>query len=173
MERTHTMFIKFASRTALVLTLLAGATLLAAAHEFKLGDLVIDHPWSRATPGGAKVGGGYMTVTNKGSAPDRLIAAATAVADHVEIHEMAMGNNVMTMRKLGNGVAVPPGKTVTFAPGGYHLMLMGLKKPLKEGDRVKATLTFEKAGPIEVTINVEGIGAQHPAPADDHSKHKM
>ena len=86
---------------------------------------------------------------------------------------MAMNNGVMTMRPLPAGVPVPPGQTVAFAPGGYHLMLMGLKGPLKEGDRVKATLTFEKAGPVEVTINVEGIGAQHPAPADDHSKHKM
>lgn len=162
------------AKTLLTLTLLAGSTLLAAAHEFKLGDLAIGHPWSRATPGGAKVGGGYLTITNNGSAPDRLVAAtAASVADHVEIHEMAMANNVMTMRKLDNGVAVPAGKTVAFAPGGYHLMLMGLKAPLKEGDRVKATLTFEKAGPIEVTINVEGIGAQHPAPIDDHSKHKM
>jgi copper(I)-binding protein len=161
------------AKALLTLTLLIGSTLLAAAHEFKLGDLTIGHPWSRATPGGAKIGGGYLTVTNNGSAPDRLVAATTTVADHVEIHEMAMANNVMTMRKLDNGVAVPPGKTVAFAPGGYHLMLVGLKAPLKEGDRVKATLTFEKAGPIEVTINVEGIGAQHPAPADDHSKHKM
>jgi copper(I)-binding protein len=161
------------AKSLLALTLLAGSTLLAAAHEFKLGDLTIGHPWSRATPGGAKIGGGYLTVTNNGGAPDRLVSATTNVADHVEIHEMAMANNVMTMRKLDNGVAVPPGKTVAFAPGGYHLMLMGLKAPLKEGDRVKATLTFEKAGPIEVTINVEGIGAQHPAPADDHSKHKM
>lgn len=174
MERTHTMFTKIASRTALVLTLLVGSTLLAAAHEFKLGDLVIDHPWSRATPGGAKVAGGYLTITNNGSAPDRLVSATVAaVSDRVEIHEMAMNNGVMTMRQLSGGVAVAPGKTVAFAPGGYHLMLMGLKGPLKEGDRVKATLTFEKAGSIEVTINVEGIGAQHPALSDDHTKHKM
>jgi copper(I)-binding protein len=164
------MFVK----SLLALTLLVGSTLLATAHEFKVGDLLIGHPWSRATPGGAKIGGGYMTITNNGSAPDKLIAAAApSVADHVEIHEMAMTNDVMTMRKLDSGVAVPPGKTVAFAPGGYHLMLMGLKAPLKEGDRVKATLTFEKAGPVEVTINVEGVGAQHPAPDMDHSMHKM
>ena len=161
------------AKALLTLTLLACSTLLAAAHEFKLGDLTIGHPWSRATPGGAKVGGGYLTVTNNGSAPDRLVAATTNVADRVEIHEMAMNNGVMTMRQIPGGIPVPPGQTVAFAPGGYHLMLMGLKTPLKEGDRVKATLTFEKAGPIEVTINVEGIGAQHPAPAEDHSKHKM
>ncbi|HEY4142745.1 MAG TPA: copper chaperone PCu(A)C [Pseudolabrys sp.] len=165
------------ARTALALTLLIGSTLLASAHEFKLGDLLIGHPWSRATPGGAKIGGGYMTITNNGSAPDKLLSATTSVADHVEIHEMAMANNVMTMRKIDSGVTVEPGKTVAFSPGGYHLMLVDLKAPLKEGDRVKATLTFEKAGSVEVTINVEGIGAQHPAPGKmqdmDHSQHKM
>jgi copper(I)-binding protein len=169
MERTHAML----ARNALALTLLLGSTFMTEGHEFKAGDLLIGHPWSRATPGGAKIGGGYMTITNNGSAPDKLLSATTSVADRVEIHEMTMANNVMTMRKLDGGVTVAPGKTVSFAPGAYHLMLMGLKNPLKEGDRVKATLTFEKAGPVEVTINVEGIGAQHPAPGMDHSQHKM
>lgn len=161
------------AKIALTLTLLVIAPSLAAAHEFKAGDLTIGHPWSRATPGGAKVGGGYLTITNKGSAPDRLIAATAAVASHVEIHEMATKDGVMTMRPQPNGVTIEPGKTVAFVPGGYHLMLMGLKTPLKEGDRLKTVLTFEKAGKVEVTINVEGMGAQHPAPAEDHSKHKM
>lgn len=165
------------TKIAFALALLIGSTLMTEGHEFKAGDLLIGHPWSRATPGGAKIGGGYMTITNNGSAPDKLLSATTSVADHVEIHEMSMANNVMTMRKLDGGVAVLPGKTVAFAPGSYHLMLVGLKNPLKEGDRVKATLIFEKAGAIEVTINVEGIGAQHPAPGNmpdmDHSQHKM
>jgi hypothetical protein len=173
MERISTMFTK----TVFALALLAGSTLMASAHEFKLGDLLIGHPWSRATPGGAKIGSGYLTITNNGSAPDKLLSATTSVADHVEIHEMAMANNVMTMRKIDSGVTVEPGKTVAFSPGGYHLMLVDLRGPLKEGDRVKATLTFEKAGSVEVTINVEGIGAQHPAAGKmqdmDHSQHKM
>jgi copper(I)-binding protein len=161
-------------RTALALALLAATPFMTEGHEFKAGDLTIAHPWSRATPGGAKVGGGYLTITNKGSAPDRLVAAtAAAVSDHIEIHEMATKDGVMTMRPQPNGVTIEPGKTVAFSPGGYHLMLMGLKGPLKEGDRVKAVLTFEKAGPVEVTINVEGMGAQHPAPGEDHSQHKM
>jgi copper(I)-binding protein len=162
------------AKALLTLALMIGAMTLAAAHEFKIGDLTIGHPWSRATPGGAKVAGGYLTITNNGSAPDRLVSATVgAVSDRVEIHEMAMNNGIMTMRQLQAGVTVAPGKTVAFAPGGYHLMLMGLKGPLKEGDRLKATLTFEKAGTIDVTINVEGIGAQHPAAGEDHSKHKM
>ncbi len=166
------------AKAAFALALLAGSALMASAHEFKVGDLTIGHPWSRATPGGAKIGGGYLTITNNGSTPDRLVSVSipATVADHVEIHEMAMTkDNVMTMRKLDSGVAVAPGQTVAFAPGSYHLMLVDLKAQLKEGDRIKATLTFEKAGPVEVTINVEGIGAQHPTPAMnmDHSKHKM
>ncbi len=161
------------AKTVFALTLLIATPFMTEAHEFKSGDLTIGHPWSRATPGGAKVGGGYLTITNKGKAPDRLVAATANVADRVEIHEMAEKDGVMTMRQLPKGVAIAPGKTVAFAPGGYHLMLMGLKGPLKEGDRVKAMLTFEKAGAIEITINVEGMGAQHPAPGEDHSKHKM
>jgi copper(I)-binding protein len=161
-------------KATLALALFAAIPFMAAAHDFKAGDLTIGHPWSRATPGGAKVGGGYLTITNKGSAPDRLVGAtAAAVSDHVEIHEMAFKDGVMTMRPQPNGVTIEPGKTVAFSPGSYHLMLMGLKAPLKEGDRVKAELTFEKAGKVEVTINVEGMGARHPAAAEDHSKHKM
>ncbi len=160
------------AKIALTLSLLVAAPALCAAHEFKAGDLTIGHPWSRATPGGAKVGGGYLTITNNGSAPDRLISATAAVADHVELHEMATKDGVMTMRAMPKGVPVEPGKTVAFVPGGYHLMLMGLKAPLKEGDRIKAELTFEKTGKVEVTINVEGMGAQHPAPGGaDHDMH--
>jgi copper(I)-binding protein len=156
------------AKTALTLTLLMMAPAVATAHEFKAGDLAIGHPWSRATPGGAKIGGGYLTITNNGATPDRLVSVSipATVADHVELHEMATKDGVMTMRAMPKGVAVEPGKTVAFVPGGYHLMLMGLKAPLKEGDRIKAELTFEKAGKVEVTINVEGMGANHPAPAD-------
>lgn len=162
------------AKLALTLTLLVIGPSISSAHEFKAGNLVIGHPWSRATPNGAKVGGGYFTITNNGTTPDRLVSvSAPSVADHVEIHEMAMNNNVMTMRQVAGGVTVDPGKTVAFVPGGFHLMMMGLKSPLKEGDRVRADLNFEKAGPVEITINVEGIGAQHPAAGEDHSMHKM
>lgn len=155
-------------KTVLALALLATTTFMATGHEFKAGDLTIGHPWSRATPGGAKVGGGYLTITNNGTAPDRLVSVSipATVADHVELHEMATKDGIMTMRAMPKGVAVEPGKTVAFNPGSYHLMLMGLKAPLKEGDRIKAELTFERAGKVEVTINVEGMGANHPAPAD-------
>jgi periplasmic copper chaperone A len=142
------------------------------AQEVKAGDLVISQAWSRATPGGAKIAGGYLTIENKGSTPDRLISGAGEVAGKVEIHEMAMNNGVMTMRALDKGLPIEPGKTVKLAPGGYHLMLMDLKNPLKQGDKVPLTLKFEKAGEVKLALEVQGVGAQAPA-AGDHSGHMM
>jgi hypothetical protein len=154
------------------LKLVASATLLTflaapvQAQEVKAGDLVITQPWSRATPGGAKIAGGFLTIENKGAAPDRLIGVAGDVAGRVEIHEMSMNNGVMTMRPLDKGLPIEPGKTVKLAPGGYHLMLMDLKTPLKQGDKVPLTLQFEKAGKVALSLDVEGVGAQAP---HDHS----
>jgi copper(I)-binding protein len=136
------------------------------ADEVKAGDLVITQAWSRATPGGAKIGGGYLTIENKGSAPDRLIGGSADVADKVQVHEMATNNGVMTMRPLDKGLAIEPGKTVKLTPGGYHLMLQGLKSPLKQGDKVPVTLEFEKAGKVKLSFDVQGVGAQAPAGAD-------
>jgi periplasmic copper chaperone A len=144
------------------------------AQEVKAGDLVITQAWSRATPGGAKIAGGYLTIENKGAAPDRLISGAGDVAGKVEIHEMAMNNGVMTMRPLDKGLAIEPGKTVKLAPGGYHLMLMDLKNPLKQGDKVPLVLVFEKAGKVNLSLDVQGVGAQAPGGAGhDHSGKKM
>ncbi len=149
--------------------LLAGFLALpsARAQEIKAGDLVITQPWTRATPSGAKVGGAYVTIENKGSAPDRLIGGAADVAGRVEVHEMATTDGVMKMRQLENGLAIEPGKTVKLAPGGYHLMLFDLKSPLKQGEKVPVTLEFEKAGKVSVSLNVEGVGAQAPGGAAD------
>jgi copper(I)-binding protein len=135
------------------------------AEEVKAGDLVITQAWSRATPGGAKIGSGYLTIENKGSAPDRLIGGSADVADKVQVHEMAMNNGVMTMRPLEKGLTIDPGKTVKLAPGGYHLMLFDLKSPLKQGDKLPVTLEFEKAGKVKLTFDVQGVGAQSPAGA--------
>ena len=137
----------------------------AFAEEIKAGDLVITQAWSRATPGGAKIGGGYLTIQNKGSAADRLIGGSADVADKVQVHEMATTNGVMTMRRLDKGLSIEPGKTVKLAPGGYHLMLLDLKSPLKQGDQVPVTLEFEKAGKVKLTFDVQGIGAQGPGGA--------
>ena len=141
---------------------LAGAAL---AQEVRAGDLVITQAWARATPGGAKVGGAYLTIENKGTTADRLIGGSADVAGKVEVHEMATRNGVMTMRALDNGLTIEPGKTVKLAPGGYHLMMFDLKSPLKQGDKVPVTLDFEKAGKVTLSFNVEGVGAQAPGAA--------
>jgi copper(I)-binding protein len=142
----------------------------ARAGDAKAGDLVITQAWSRATPGGAKIAGGYLTIENKGTAPDRLIGGTGDSAGKVEIHEMAMNNGVMTMRPLDKGLTIEPGKTVKLAPGGYHLMLMDLKKPFKQGDKVPVTLEFEKAGKVTLSLDVQGVGAKAPA-SGGHSGH--
>ncbi|MDA9409425.1 copper chaperone PCu(A)C [Bradyrhizobium sp. CCBAU 45384] len=145
---------------------IAGAVLLtlalrapASADDVKAGDLVISQAWSRATPGGAKVAGGFLTIENKGTAPDKLIAVSAEIAGKAEVHEMAMDNGVMKMRPLDNGLVIEPGKTVKLAPGGSHLMLQDLKGPFKEGQKVPVTLEFEKAGKVSVSLDVQGVGA--------------
>jgi copper(I)-binding protein len=151
----------------------------AYAQMVKVGDLQVDHPWSRATPAGTKIGAGYLVITNNGTSPDRLTGGSSPAAGKIEIHEMAMKNNVMTMRQVTGGLPIEPGKSVTLAPGGYHLMFVNLKSPLKQGSKIKATLEFEKAGKVDVTFDIQGIGAQSPTsgPSDHEmpgqSNHKM
>ena len=144
----------------------------ALAEEVKAGDLVITQAWSRATPGGAKVAGGYLTIENKGSTPDRLMGGSADVADKVQVHEMTMNNGVMTMRLLDQGLMIEPGKTVKLAPSGYHLMLLDLKSPLKRGDKVPVILEFEKAGKVTVSFDVQGVGAPAPATAPSSGSKK-
>jgi hypothetical protein len=163
---------------AVLLASLIGAP--ARAEDVKAGDLVISQPWGRATPGGAKIGGAYMTIENKGASPDRLIGGSADIAEKVQLHEMTTVNGVMKMRPLEEGVTIEPGKTIKLAPGGIHLMLFDLKGTLKQGDKVPVTLQFEKAGKANVTLDVQGVGAQGPAGTGnmdmkmhDHSGMKM
>jgi copper(I)-binding protein len=130
----------------------------ALAQEFKGGDIVIEQPWARATPKGAEVGSGYVTIQNKGVAPDRL-TGGSADFGAVEVHQMSSANGVSQMRELKDGLAIPAHGSVAFSPGGYHLMFTHLTHPLTKGESVKATLNFEHAGPIDVEFRVMGIGA--------------
>ena len=134
----------------------------ASAQDYKLGPLEIAHAWTRATPPTAQAGGGFLTITNKGTTPDRLVAVRSTASDKAEIHEMKMDGNVMRMRELDKGLEIAPGSTVELKPGGYHIMLMGLKAPLAKGTKVPVTLVFEKAGSVDVELAVEAMGATMP-----------
>ncbi|WP_085122447.1 copper chaperone PCu(A)C [Tistlia consotensis] len=140
------------------LALLIAMLAVAQAHEYQLGQLHIDHPWARASAGPAPTGAAYLTIDNKGTQADRLIAVETPAAKRAEIHQSLMEGGVMKMRAVEGGLALPAGASTALAPGGYHVMLMGLVKPLKEGESFPMTLTFEKAGKVEVEITVEPIG---------------
>jgi copper(I)-binding protein len=154
---------------AFVLVLPLAASAQHAAREIVKGDLLIAAPWSRATPQGAAVAGGYVTITNKGTSADRLVSFSTNLAGQPEIHEMKEEGGIMKMRPLKAGLAIPPGATVKLEPGGYHLMLLQLKQPLVAGQRFKATLVFEKAGPVEVEFEVREMGAgQHKGKGGHH-----
>lgn len=157
-----------------LLKTLAGATaalaLLASsamAHEFKLGDLVINHPWTRATPPNAPAAGGFLKVHNGGAADDKLISASSPAAARVELHEMAVVDSIMKMREVEGGIALPAGQDTELKPGGLHIMLMDLKQPFTEGESIPMTLTFEKAGKVDVTLKVEKMGAK----GNDHGSH--
>ena len=140
-----------------------GATTLsepATDTVYKVGALVIEAPWTRATPGGARVGGAYLKITNTGAESDRLVGGSLPIAAAVEVHQMSMADGVMKMRKLEAGLEIKPGQTVELKPGGYHLMFTGLRQALQQGQSVKGTLQFEKAGSVEVEYRVEPIGAR-------------
>lgn len=133
------------------------------AHDYKVGSIEIGHPWSRATPSTAPSAGGFLTLANKGDAPDRLISIQSPAAKQAELHEMKMDGAVMRMRELENGVALAPGQTVELKPGGYHVMFIDLKAPFVKGQKVPATLVFEKAGKVDVEFEVDALGATQPS----------
>jgi copper(I)-binding protein len=151
---------RFSLAAMLGLATMIGAIAPARAQDYNAGAIRIEAPWLRATPTGAKVAGGYMKLSNSGSVADRLVGGSSAVAGSFEVHEMRMDGSVMMMRELPNGLEVPPGQSVELKPGSYHIMLTDLKQPLKEGDRIKGTLQFEKAGKVEVEYTVRGMGSR-------------
>ena len=152
----------FATISSAFALLLLGITpaLAQSAQTYRAGSLIIEAPWSRATPGGAKVGSGYMRIVNRGSEADRLVGGTAAVAARVEVHESSTVNGVARMRPVEGGLLIKPGETVELKPGGLHAMLVDLARPLKEGEAIKGTLVFEKAGTVAIEYRVGGVGAQ-------------
>jgi copper(I)-binding protein len=147
--------------------LLCAAAGGAFAHDFTIGEIELDQPWSRATAPGAPTGAGYVVIDNDGAA-DRLVSATAEIAGRTEIHEMSMNAGVMTMRALPDGLEIPADGEVKLEPGSYHLMFFDLKQPIKRGVPFKGTLTFEKAGTVAVEFAVEAAGAKG-SDHDDHS----
>ena len=133
-----------------------------------LGPISISLPFTRATLPNAPVAGGFLTIENTGAEPDRLVSATSDIAGETQIHEMAMQGDVMKMRQLADGLEIPAGETVVLAPGGFHIMFMGLKQALVEGETITVTLTFEKAGTVDVVLPVEAAAADAPTAAHAH-----
>ncbi|MBM3557914.1 MAG: copper chaperone PCu(A)C [Alphaproteobacteria bacterium] len=167
------------NRNIVLSTLFALAALPALAHDSQIGSLKIENPWARATAATARNGAAYFTIVNPGAAPDRLLEAKASIADKVELHTHERDGDIMKMRRV-DGIEVKQGET-KLAPGGLHIMFLGLKGPLVEGQSFDLTLRFEKAGEGKAMIMIEKAGsmgpgapAQAPRPAaGGHSGHKM
>ncbi|MDC9822336.1 copper chaperone PCu(A)C [Devosia sp. ZB163] len=136
---------------------------------FSAGDLTITGAYTRAMLPQAKVAGGYLVIENKGTAPDRLLGGATEAAQTVQIHQMKMEGDMMKMSQVEGGLEIPAGGSVALEPGGYHVMLMGVGTPFKEGECLELTLKFEKAGDVPVILNIGGTAAD--APPEGHEGH--
>ena len=141
---------------------LAAVTPAAATDDYDVGTIHISQAWSRATAKGAATGAGYMTITNKGAAPDKVSCVSDDASALCQIHSMTMEGGVMKMRPVEDGLEIKPGESIMLKPGGYHVMFRELKHPLEQGATVKATLKFEHAGTIEVNYPVLALGAAAP-----------
>lgn len=153
------------SFTPIALIALAIAAPLAA-HGVTVGTLKIGHPWARQTAPRQQAGGAFLSLTNNGKHEDRLLSATADVATKVELHSMSMDAGVMRMRPVKGGLAIPVGETVTLAPGGYHIMLIGLRRPLALGEMVPMTLRFARAGNVKVELKIEPV--TYEGPSHDH-----
>lgn len=150
----------------LLLGALLGMSLLAQAHEYDAGQLHIEHPWSREMPPVAPTAAAYFVVHNKGGEADRLLGVSTPVAGKAELHEHVHADGVMKMQQVQD-VTIPAGGEVKFEPMGYHVMLFDLKQQATDGERFPLTLTFEKAGAVEVEVAVQKDAPQ----GHDHGGH--
>ncbi|MNS92928.1 hypothetical protein D3C72_1270760 [compost metagenome] len=119
----------------------------------KGGSLEVSGGTTKAMLPGQPVGGGYVSIKNTGDSDDKLVGVESSAAGRAEIHEMAMVNDVMKMRKLDDGIVIPAGQTVELKPGGLHMMFFDVKKPFAEGDKVPVTLIFEKAGKVDIVLS--------------------
>ena len=149
---------KMTRRSAMLLAL-AGITLAApsalSAHEYKVGTLLIEHPWSRPSPMASNVSAGFLKITNTGQEDDRLVKATAEISPKVQLHDMKMEGDMMKMVELPEGIVIPAGKTVELKPKSLHIMFMDVKSQPVDGSVFKATLVFEKAGELAIDFMVE------------------
>ncbi|MBI1208971.1 MAG: copper chaperone PCu(A)C [Azospirillum sp.] len=152
----------------LCLAVLAGLLITAPAfgHDTKVGSLEIEHPWARATAASAQTGAAYLEILNRGTTPDRLIGAASPAAAKVELHTHIRDGGVMKMRPV-EAIDLAPAGSVKLAPGGLHIMLLGLTQPLTKGAMFPLTLTFEQAGAVTVEVAIQGPGDGAPSHASE------
>ncbi len=137
-----------------------------SAHEYKVGDLTIGHPYSHTTVPGQPTAGAFLSIENHGKNDDKLTAVTSPIAKSAELHTMSMDGDIMKMREVQD-IGIKSTETLTMKPGsGYHIMLFGLQHPLKAGDQFPMTLTFEKAGKVDVSVHVETTDAKH-----EHTHH--
>ncbi|MGB0497824.1 MAG: copper chaperone PCu(A)C [Rubricella sp.] len=160
-------------KTLFAAALAALTALPAFAHDYRVGDLVIDHPWARETTPMARATGGFMTITNTGAEDDRLLAARSDAADMTQIHITVQDGDVMRMMEQTDGIVIPAGGSVEFRPGSYHVMFMGIAAPFVEGEERSATLVFERAGEVEILFAVEAMGGGEMHQHGDPSGHGM
>jgi copper(I)-binding protein len=160
-------------RTAVLLAALSLVASFAAAENFSAGSIEINNPWIRATPRGAAVAGAYMTIVNKGAEAERLIGGSIPGVSRFEVHQMVMDGDVAKMRPVEGGLEIKPGQSTALGPNSFHVMLIGLKQPFQQGQHVKGTLEFQKAGKVDVEFTVESMGATGPsqAKAIEHTGH--
>jgi copper(I)-binding protein len=168
--------VQWGARALLLSSLVIAAAPFAWAQTafgtYRVGSIVVEAPWSRATPGGAKVGGGYMRITNTGPEPDRLVSGSAVVAERFEVHRSTVVDGIARMEPVTSGLEIGSGETVELKPGTMHTMFVDLQQGLKPGEVVKGTLVFEKAGTVTIEYQVGGIGAQAaPSAANAHQHH--
>jgi copper(I)-binding protein len=169
-ERLH-LGRRLLSRAAILSLVAAFPPAALLAHGYKAGAISIAHPWSRQTAPGQTVGGGFLVAANADDKEDRLVSVTSPAAAEVQLHSMAMDGGVMRMRHVTGGLPVQAHGKLELKPGGFHVMFIGLKAPLKLGAKIPATLTFTRAGKVKVEFAVEPISSTGPAaaPAVDHS----
>ncbi|MEH6630051.1 MAG: copper chaperone PCu(A)C [Halopseudomonas aestusnigri] len=158
---------------ALATIICLSLTSTVSASDNKAGDIMVQKPWARATLGQMKNGASFLSLHNMGSEDDTLISAAGAAAKRIELHSHTMVDGVMKMRQVEGGIPVTAGSMVELKPGGFHIMMMGLSAPLKEGEMFPLTLTFEKSGSVDIMIHIQKGGAMKPMDGTkkDHTTH--